>query len=158
MQIFIDRKKAFTLVEIMVVLLIVSLLASLAIPQMLRSRMNANETAAIGAMRHISNSCQVYYNNVSPHTYPPNGLSDLTPPASNPSYINTRLAAAINAASAKQGYYYVYTLIDSETFTLLGRPSRPNRTGVRIFYINEIGVMTYTTDGTDPGPNSLIVQ
>jgi len=157
-KVFIDRKKAFTLVEIMVVLAIVSLLASLVIPQMLRSRMNANEVAAIAAMRHISNSCQVYYNNVGPHTYPPNGLSDLTAPASNPSYIDLRLAGAIDVANAKQGYYYEYTFIDRETFTLFGKPSRPNRTGVRRFHIDETGVMTYTTDGTDPGPNSLIVQ
>lgn len=159
MEMFIDnRKKGFTLVEIMVVIAIVSLLAALVVPQMLRSRMNASEVAAIAAMRHISNSCQVYYNNSAPHSYPPNGLSDLAIPTSKPPYINIGLANAIDAPNARQGYYYVYNFIDSETFTIIGQPKRFGRTGVRKFFVNEIGMLTYTADGTDPGPNSLVVQ
>lgn len=106
-------KKGFTLIEIIIVIAIISLLATFAIPQMLRSRMNANELGAIAALRTISDACQAYYNAVVPHTYP-SALTDLTYPNSNPSYIDPALANAVNASSSKQGYYFTYTLIDSD--------------------------------------------
>ncbi len=43
--------KGFTLVEIMIVVAIIALIAAVAIPNMLRARHNANETAAIASLR-----------------------------------------------------------------------------------------------------------
>ena len=48
------QRHGFTLVEIMIVVAIISLLAAIAIPNLLRARHNANEAAAIAALRTIS--------------------------------------------------------------------------------------------------------
>ncbi|MFH1478874.1 MAG: type II secretion system protein, partial [Candidatus Omnitrophota bacterium] len=87
-------KAGFTLVEIMIVVAIISLLAAIAIPNLLRARHNANETAAIGAIRTISTACESFRSAQTPTTYPATlgALSGALPP-----YIDAILAAATAA-------------------------------------------------------------
>jgi len=147
---FFINKKAFTLIEIMVVIGIMSLLAAIAIPQMLRSRMNANELAAIAGVRTINTSCQGYYNSVSPHSYPPNltALNNTFPP-----YIDNVLANAVDINHSKQGYYFTFTPIDPEHFTIIAWPVTFGRTGARNFFVNELGAIYYNSqNGLAPVP------
>ena len=46
-------ERGFTLIEILIVIFIVSVVAAIAVPRLLRARMAANESAAIGSMRAI---------------------------------------------------------------------------------------------------------
>lgn len=130
------RQGGFTLIEIMIVVGIIVILVTFAIPLMLRSRINANEAAALANIRTIYNSCQAYYSNNLPHTYPPNSLSDLTTPASIPAYIDSVLASG-----TKQGYQYSYQFVNEEQFKLYVNPTYTNRTGVRHFFVDETGVV-----------------
>lgn len=130
------RKKSFTLIEIMVVVAIVGILLALALPQFLRSRISANETAAIANLRLINNACQAYYANINPHSYPLDGLSDLISPVSEPPYIDNILASG-----TKQGYEFKYKFIDAEHFQVYANPVYPGRTGVRYFFVDETGVI-----------------
>ena len=50
------RNSGFTLIELMIVVAIIAIIAAIAIPNLLRSRMSANEASAAGAMRTISTS------------------------------------------------------------------------------------------------------
>ena len=54
------NRKGFTLVEIMIVVAIIGLLAAIAIPNLLRARLNANESAAKGSLRTISTAMESY--------------------------------------------------------------------------------------------------
>ncbi|MCC6487663.1 MAG: prepilin-type N-terminal cleavage/methylation domain-containing protein, partial [Candidatus Hydrogenedentes bacterium] len=49
-----SKKSGFTLIELMIVVAIIAIIAAIAIPNLLRSRMSANEAGAAGAMRTIS--------------------------------------------------------------------------------------------------------
>lgn len=133
--------KGFTLIEIMIVVAIILIVLTLALPNMLRTRINANEVAAIGHCRLISNACQSYYTNAMPHTYPAD-LNALGAPTSNPPYIDSLLVSG-----QKEGYDFVYVLISTDSFTLRANPSNPGRTGIRYFYADESGVIRAQTGG-----------
>lgn len=132
------RKHGFTLVEIMLVISILSLLAALAIPSLLRARHNANEAAAIAAMRAISTACESFRAVQAPMTYPASlaVLGTAVPP-----YIDANLAAATAAGTAKQGYFYTYNLVNANQFTCTATPAIIGTTGTRIFFVDETGVI-----------------
>ena len=140
------KNSGFTLVEIMVVVGIIMIVLTLALPNMLRSRISANEAAAVANCRLISNACQGYYANVIPHTYPLS-LEGLIEPTSNPPYIDTTLATG-----TKQGYLFTYAFVNDDSFTLLANPKNVGRTGNRYFYVDETGTIT-NKEGGKAGPD-----
>ena len=134
----IKSKRGFTLVEIMIVVAIISLLAAIAIPNVLRARHNANEAASIAALRTISTACESYRSAQTPVTYPANlaALSTAVPP-----YIDATLSGATAAGTAKQGYFYTYALVNANQFTATASPGVSGTTGTRIFFVDESGVI-----------------
>ena len=154
----ISRKaKGFTLVEIMIVVAIIALIAAIAIPNLLRARHNANETAAIGNMKTLVDSLESFRANQAPTTYPGAGVISGVVPVSNllglantvPPYID-----AVLAAGTRQGYTFTYTpglvrvvTINGvnfnayDTYTLVVNPITPGTTGTRGFFVDETGVI-----------------
>src|SRR5580658_5811311 len=64
------RAKGFSLLELLIVVAIILVIAAVAIPSFLRSRISANEAAAAAAVRTV-NSAQITYNS----TYPTVGFA-----------------------------------------------------------------------------------
>lgn len=143
-------RKGFTLVEIMIVVAIIALLAAIAIPNLLRARLNANETAAIAALRTISTACESFRAAQTPTDYPPD-LATLG--TEDPPYIDTTLSGG-----TKQGYDFTYAHVSNNEYDCAAAPDAPTVTGNRYFYVNERGVIyagntvaltraNYTTSG-----------
>jgi prepilin-type N-terminal cleavage/methylation domain-containing protein len=137
----------FTLVEIMIVVAIISLLAAIAIPNLLRARHNANEAAAIAALRTISTACESFRSAQTPTTYP---ASMAVLGSATPAYIDGSLAAAIAAGSAKQGYFYTYAFVNVNQYTCTASPAVSGTTGTRVFFVDESGVIRLTNAGGMP--------
>lgn len=140
---------AFTLPEIMIVLAIVIILLTIAVPNFLRSRVIANETAALTNCRAINNACQLYH--INQENYP-NSLTDLIEPASNPPYIDSTLAGG-----RKQGYEFIYSLADTDHFTLNANSVAGGLLKGRYFYMDETGTVRAKKDGP-AGPGDEIVR
>lgn len=132
------QRHGFTLVEIMIVVAIIALLAAIAIPNLLRARHNANEAAAIAAIRTISTACESFRSAQTPTSYPAN-LAALS--SATPAYIDAGLAGATAAGTARQGYFYTYALVNANQFTCTASPAVSGTTGTRVFFVDESGVI-----------------
>jgi type IV pilus assembly protein PilA len=55
-----NKQKGFSLIELLIVVAIILIIAAIAIPNLLRSRMAANEASAVGSVRTL-NTAQVTY-------------------------------------------------------------------------------------------------
>ena len=126
------KRKGFTLVEIMIVVAIIALLAAIAIPNLLRARLQANESAAQAALKTIA-TAEVTWRSANADYALLAALGAATPP-----YIDDVLAAG-----QKNGYDFATPAIvaGSDAFVCNATPTNPGTSGVRNFCITEDGVV-----------------
>ena len=133
------NRKGFTLVEIMIVVAIIGLLAAIAIPNLLRARLNANESAAKGSLRTLSTAMESYRAAQASPAYPA-ALTDLS--SATPPYIDSVLASG-----TKQGYDFTYAAVTANEYTVAAAPDVPNVSGVNTFCVDHTGVIFNGTAG-----------
>ncbi len=144
--------KGFTLVEIMIVVAIIALLAAIAIPNLLRARLNANENATVNSLKTICAALNSFAGNNIQNGMPiyPANLDALTSnqiAMPEPPYLDVSWSDA-GGAVQRSGYAYTMTPFDSadpdaltERFWVDSIPISYQTSGVRSFYIDEGGVV-----------------
>lgn len=129
----------------MVVIALIVVVASLAIPVALRARVQSNETAAIGNLRTISSAAESFRSAQNPPAYPAS-LGVMA--SSNPPYLDS----AWNTSNQRQGYTYSYAVAqDGETFSTSADPRAANISGNNAYCVDQTGVIRRYTGGTAGG-------
>jgi prepilin-type N-terminal cleavage/methylation domain-containing protein len=144
-----SAKRGFTLIEIMIVIAIIALLAAIAIPNVLRGRTSANETAAIQNLRAIISSSEMFrsVNNVYPTTWNTEmyGATCATGIAPDPDFGPPSFCVDLDTGAVVQGYTYTYAdgAAPVNTYTVLAVPQTLGTTGTRSFLAGETGLLRH---------------
>ncbi len=116
----------------MIVVAIIALLAAIAIPNLLRARVNANESAAQATLKTIATAAESFAS-ANNGNYPTvvTDLTDATPPYMNENYCD---------AAIRSGYTYTCTFaVDS--YNILGAAQNCGTSGTRDYNITTGAVM-----------------
>lgn len=145
------NQKGFSLIELLIVVAIILIIAAIAIPSFMRSRMRANEANAVASLRVIHTAAVTYAT-----TYPDLGFPVTLPTlgGANPCTSSSTQACLVDnvlAAGTKDGYNFVWTgdgVIPSYAFVLTAPPQVVGGSGQNMYCTDQTGVIRYDPTGS----------
>jgi type IV pilus assembly protein PilA len=149
-----NRNKGFSLIELLIVVAIILIIAAIAIPNLLRSKMTANEAAAVGALRALNSACITY---ATIYGQFPLALSNLAPAASGgASSTAADMIDAVLANGTKSGYKFTYKTPGTSggaagiTYDITAVPLGIGTTGQRAFFSDQSALIRANPTGANP--------
>ncbi len=150
-----NKQKGFSLIELLIVVAIILIIAAIAIPNLLRSKMAANEASAVGSLRTLVTGA-VTFSSTYGTGFPPSLASfGGVPPAT---CTGADLIDAVLAGGQKSGYNFAYTGLIAyanpppgctgfNSFLITATPITVGTTGQRSFCTDQSGVIRFDPTG-----------
>ena len=149
-----NKQKGFSLIELLIVVAIILIIAAIAIPNLLRARMAANESSAVASIRTVTTG-EVTYQTAYPTVGYATALVNLggalgaacVPSSTTACLIDSVLANNGNpAGGGKSGYSFTTgtgTVVGGTNvgYTIKAIPLSVNQTGIRGFCAEEDAVV-----------------
>jgi|ERR1041385_568635 prepilin-type N-terminal cleavage/methylation domain-containing protein len=138
------KSKGFSLIELLIVVAIILIIAAIAIPNLLRARIAANESSAAASVRTIvtsqlayQNAYQIFANSIMA-LGPPSatGCPSSGPTSANACILDYQLAST-TATNPKSGYYFSAASPTTTQFFVQGHPGSAGTSGVKGFCATE---------------------
>ncbi len=154
----------FSLIELLIVVAIILIIAAIAIPNLLRSRIAANQASAIGSIRTINTSEVSYY---STYGMGYSGtLIQLGPPATGDPQTPSAagLIDSVLASGVKSGYGFTYTPQNPDPqgrfnqYTINGNPTQVGVSGNMYYFSDQTYVIRGNTTGVASAADSPVAK
>ncbi len=154
------KQKGFSLIELLIVVAIILIIAAIAIPNLLRAKMSANEASAVGSLRTI-NTAEIQYSSTYGIGFGTLGaIGSSAPGACTASSTNACLIDDVLTTGNKSGYTFAVTLgagTPPVTYTSTGLPTAPGQSGQRGFCSDQSGVIRFNANSTcDPTKDAAL--
>lgn len=153
------NKKGFSLIELLITVAIILIIAAIALPNLLRARISANESSAASSMRTIA-TAETSYNTAYPAVGYPASLGILGPADSGctagASPANACIIDLVLALGTKSGYAFtavqVAPVAPATVATQFVGTAVPlsNSTGIKGFCVAEDNVVRYINPAGPP--------
>jgi len=145
-----NKQKGFSLIELLIVVAIILIIAAIAIPNLLRSKMAANESSAVGSLRSLNTACVTYSTNYGGF---PASLTVLGGEGSGtaPSSTSAQLIDNVLQTGTKTGYNFTFSAGTADAagnvdyYIINANPITPGTTGLRYFFTDQTGVIRADT-------------
>jgi type IV pilus assembly protein PilA len=146
------REKGFSLIELLIVVAIILIIAAIAIPNLLRSKMASNEASAVGSLRTLNTSCVTFSTSYGGF---PAAMSYLggEGTGSSPTSTTAELIDNVLQSGIKSGYTFSFSAGSADSagnidgYTITAAPITPGVTGIRYFYTDQTGVIRADATG-----------
>jgi type IV pilus assembly protein PilA len=154
------NEQGFSLIELLIVVAIILIIAAIAIPNLLKSKMAANQASAVASLRTL-NTSEVTYSSTYNQGFT-STLAQLGPPTSgNATSALAGLVDSVLAAGTKSGYTFTYTAsaaVNNETpgYTITADPVTEGTTGLNYYFTDESNVIRQNTSATASASDSPI--